>query len=79
MIQGLNEARGNDRIAGLAESSALSDIALENSRSMMAYGKLDQSKVKALIPQKRLRLKYVQAADARIRRSRRRPRRWPKL
>jgi len=62
LIRGLNEARGKDRIAWLAESSALSDIALENSRSMMAYGKLDQSRVKALIPQKRLRLKYVEAA-----------------
>ena len=61
LIQGLNETRGRDRIAGLAESSALSDIALENSRAMMAYGKLDQSKVKALIPQKRLRLKYIEA------------------
>ena len=36
LIQGLNEARGNDRVAALAKSSALSDIALENSRAMMA-------------------------------------------
>jgi uncharacterized protein YkwD len=62
LIQGLNEARGNNGIAWLAESSALSEIALENSRAMMARGKLDQSRVKALIRQKRSRLKYIQTA-----------------
>ena len=62
LIRGLNEARGNDRIAALTESPALSDIALENSRAMMAGGKLDQSKVKTLIPQKNLRLKSIKAA-----------------
>jgi uncharacterized protein YkwD len=62
LIEGLNEARGNNAIAWLTESSALSDIALENSRAMMASGKLDQSQVKALIRQGRLRLKSVQAA-----------------
>jgi uncharacterized protein YkwD len=62
LIQGVNEARGNEGLAALAQSSALSAIALENSRGMMAYGKLDQSKVKALIPQKKLRLKYIESA-----------------
>jgi uncharacterized protein YkwD len=62
LIQSLNEARDDDRVAALVKSSALSDIAIENSRAMMACGKLDQSKVKALIPQKKLRLKYVQIA-----------------
>jgi uncharacterized protein YkwD len=61
LIQGLNEARGNNGLARLVESSALSDVALENSRSMMANDKLDQSKVKSLIAQKRLRMKYIQA------------------
>jgi uncharacterized protein YkwD len=61
LIQGLNTARGNNGLAWLTESSTLSDVALENSRAMMANGKLDQSKVKALISQKRLRVRYVQA------------------
>ncbi len=61
LIQGLNNARDSNRISELAESAALSDIALENSRAMMAYNKLDQSKVKALVPQKRLRLKSVES------------------
>jgi uncharacterized protein YkwD len=61
LIQGLNEARGNNGIASLVESSALSEIALENSRAMMASGKLGQGQVSALIRQKRLRLKYIDA------------------
>jgi uncharacterized protein YkwD len=59
LIQGLNDARGASRIAALSESTALSDIALANSRAMMAYGKLDQSKAKELLPQYRLRLRSV--------------------
>ena len=78
LIQGLNAARGSNGLAGLAESSALADIALENSRSMMANGKLDQSKAKALIPQKQAADEVRPGSDVRIRRSRRRPRRWPK-
>ena len=62
LIQSLNEARADDHVAALVKSTALSDIALENSRAMMAAGKLDQSKVKALIPQKKVRLKYVEIA-----------------
>ncbi|MGO8704609.1 MAG: CAP domain-containing protein [Candidatus Brocadiia bacterium] len=61
LIQDLNAARGTNGLAGLAESSALADIALENSSSMMANGKLDQSKAKALIAQRRPRLRYIQA------------------
>ena len=61
LIQGLNNLREGNRAAMLAESAALSDVALENSRTMMACNKLDQSKLKTLIPQKRLRLKSVES------------------
>jgi uncharacterized protein YkwD len=62
LIQSLNDARESGHVAALTESSALSDIAIEYSRAMMASGKLGQSKVQALVPQRKLRLKLVQVA-----------------
>jgi uncharacterized protein YkwD len=60
LIQGLNDLRGGSRIPALAESAALSDIALANSRAMMAVRKLNQSRLKELIAQRRLRLKSIE-------------------